>query len=155
MTKLPFGFEKPQDSPGFLLWQTTTLWERHIKKALECFELTHSQFVIMALLLWLCAHECQPTQADLAMWSKLDKMNVSKSLKALTERGLVFRSDHGADLRAKTMQLTEEGKLLVQQIVPLVEAADALFFGSVAPHEEQMLITLFSKLVAGGYDGEK
>jgi len=155
MAKLPFGFEKPQDSPGFLLWQTTTLWERRIKKALEGFELTHSQFVIMALLLWLCAHEYQPTQADLSTWSKLDKMNVSKSLKTLTERGLVVRSDHGSDLRAKTMQLTEKGKGLVHQAIPLVEGADAHFFGSVLPDEERTLITLFNNLVAGGEDGEK
>ncbi|MFO1259445.1 MAG: hypothetical protein U1E78_13685 [Gammaproteobacteria bacterium] len=35
MSNLPFGFDTPQDSPGFLLWQTTMVWQRQIKKSLE------------------------------------------------------------------------------------------------------------------------
>ena len=30
MSKAPFGFDKPEDSPGFVLWQTTTTWQRLI-----------------------------------------------------------------------------------------------------------------------------
>ncbi len=35
MTDSVFGFEQPEHSPGFLLWQTTITWQRLIKKALD------------------------------------------------------------------------------------------------------------------------
>ena len=47
-----FGFDKPEDSPGFLLWQTTITWQRLIKKALDAHDISHAQFVILAITLW-------------------------------------------------------------------------------------------------------
>jgi len=35
MTKTDFGFDKAEESTGFLLWQVTNLWQREIKKALK------------------------------------------------------------------------------------------------------------------------
>lgn len=56
MSDLPFGFDKPEDSPGFLLWQTTMIWQRQIKRSLEPYDISHAQFVIMATLMWFEAH---------------------------------------------------------------------------------------------------
>ena len=47
-SKAVFGFESPDDSPGFLLWQVTNLWQRRIRAALEPLGLTHVQFVFVA-----------------------------------------------------------------------------------------------------------
>lgn len=77
MSDLPFGFDQPQDSPGFLLWQTSVIWQRLIKKTLETYDISHAQFVIMALLLWFEAHHYNITQTLIVNWSKLDKMTVS------------------------------------------------------------------------------
>ena len=103
MIDLPFGFDKPEDSPGFLLWQTTMVWQRLIKKALEAHDISHAQFVIMATLLWFEAHHYDTTQILIVNWSKLDKMTVSKSLKKLVVQGLVKRMEHQTDTRAKTV----------------------------------------------------
>ena len=46
-------FTEATDSPGFLLWQVTTLWQRRIRQALEPFELTHTQFVLLFSCHWL------------------------------------------------------------------------------------------------------
>ena len=86
---LPFGFDKPEDSPGFLLWQTTMVWQRQIKRALESYDISHPQFVIMATLMWFEAHHYDTTQILIVNWSKLDKMTVSKSLKKLVALGYV------------------------------------------------------------------
>jgi hypothetical protein len=53
MTKTDFNFGKAEESTGFLLWQVTNLWQREIKKALERYELTHSQFVLLTSIHWL------------------------------------------------------------------------------------------------------
>ncbi|MGA7719963.1 MAG: hypothetical protein WCA84_02175 [Ignavibacteriaceae bacterium] len=47
-----FSVSTPEESTGFLLWQVTNLWQREIKKALSIYGLTHSQFVLLASILW-------------------------------------------------------------------------------------------------------
>lgn len=149
MTNLPFGFDRPEDSPGFLLWQTTMVWQRQIKKALEPHNISHAQFVIMATLMWLEAHKYDTTQILLANQTKLDKMTVSKSLKKLATLGLVSRIEHENDTRAKNVKLTAKGKEMVSTLVPIVEGIDAKFFGVATKHEEQQLTEILAKLIQG------
>ncbi len=148
MDKLPFGFDRPEDSPGFLLWQTTMVWQRQIKKALEVYDISHAQFVIMATLLWFKAHGYDTTQILIVNWSKLDKMTVSKSLKKLVTMGLVNRIEHETDTRAKSVSLTDNGKKLVHKLVPIVEGIDIRFFSKVPDLEQKSLIQTLSRLTA-------
>jgi DNA-binding MarR family transcriptional regulator len=147
MDKSVFGVERAEDSPGFLLWQTTLIWQRLIKATLEPYGLSHPQFVILAILMWFEEHDLEPTQVMMVNWSKLDKMTVSQSLKKLGVRGLVTRAEHTIDTRAKITRLTPEGKVLVRQLVPLVEGADTKFFGKVLTEEKGSLIRILRELV--------
>ncbi|QQR48940.1 winged helix-turn-helix transcriptional regulator [bacterium] len=147
MTKLPFGFDRPEDSPGFLLWQTTTLWQRQIKKTLEVYDISHAQFVIMATLMWFGAHKHDTTQVSIVNWTKLDKMTVSKALKKLAACGYVSRLEHAQDTRAKSVTLTEKGKDLVRALVPIVEKIDKLFFDKASAQEQKVLMTILSTLI--------
>ncbi len=146
MSNLPFGFDRPEDSPGFLLWQTTFVWQRQIKRALELYDISHAQFVIMATLMWFEAHHYDTTQALIANWSKLDKMTVSKSLKKLIALGYISRAEHQADTRAKSVTLTDKGKELVRTLVPIVESIDRRFFGKLPLTEQKNLISILIKL---------
>lgn len=150
--KSAFGFEAPEDSPGFLLWQTTVTWQRLIKKALEPHDISHAQFVIMAVSLWLEEHHQDPTQVAIARLSKLDKMTVSKSLKKLVVQGYVSRKESQRDTRAKWVHLTSQGKSLVSKLIPLVEQIDAEFFGAVPQADQRNLIQILGKLMAGTHD---
>ncbi len=152
MTNLPFGFERPEDSPGFLLWQTTMTWQRLIKKALEEHNVSHAQFVIMATLMWFDAHNYDTTQVLIVTWTKLDKMTVSKSLKKLTLLKLVNRIEHETDTRAKNVSLTKKGTTLIHKLVPIVEKIDSQFFGKTSATEQQKLIHILRKLIAGSND---
>lgn len=154
MSNLPFGFERPEDSPGFLLWQTTMIWQRQIKKALEAYDISHAQFVIMATLMWFEAHHYNTTQILIVNWSKLDKMTVSKSLKKLVSLGYVNRIEHETDTRAKRVSLTKKGKEMVRKLVPIVEGIDSVFFGKTSHNEQQSLIHILSKLTAGIPDAD-
>lgn len=146
MSNLPFGFDRPEDSPGFLLWQTTFVWQRQIKKALEPYDISHAQFVIMATLMWFEAHHYDTTQILIANWSRLDKMTVSKSLKKLVAQGYINRIEHETDTRAKSVSLTEKGKELVRVLVPIVETIDSKFFGKLSHAEQKNLIGILAKL---------
>lgn len=148
MSNLPFGFDKPEDSPGFLLWQTTMIWQRKIKKALEPYDISHAQFVIMATLMWFEAHAYDTTQILIVNWSKLDKMTVSKSLKKLVTLEYVNRIEHETDTRAKRVTLTRKGKEMVRKLVPIVEGVDGVFFGKASHKEQKSFMHVLAKLTA-------
>lgn len=142
-----FGFEQPEESPGFLLWQTTVTWQSLIKKALEPYHITHTQFVVMAVLLWFEEHHELPTQIAISRLSKIEKMTVSKSLKQLATQGYISRQESQKDTRAKWVTLTHKGKKLVTKLVPIVEGIDDDFFGQVSPLEKKGLIQILNKLI--------
>ena len=148
MTNSVFGFEQPEDSPGFLLWQTSVVLARSIKEALERYEITHPQFVILAILLWFSEKKQEVTQVLIARQSKLDKMTVSKSLKTLVERELVKRGESKLDSRAKKVCSTPKGKAMAAKLVPIVEKIDEDFFGHVSKTDQKLLITILIKLIS-------
>lgn len=152
MRNPPFGFDAPKDSPGFLLWQTTISWQRMIKKALEPYDISHAQFVIMAILLWLHGQKREVTQIDIVTMSKLDKMTVSKSLKKLVGMDLVARHENQEDTRAKSVQLTKSGVALAGKLVPIVEGVDEDFFGELPKKQEKDLSVILQKLTVHSYD---
>jgi MarR family transcriptional regulator, organic hydroperoxide resistance regulator len=147
MINPPFGFDSPEDSPGFLLWQTTISWQRMIKKALEPHDISHAQFVIMAILLWWHGQKKEVTQIDIVTMSKLDKMTVSKSLKKLVGMDLVARHENQEDTRAKSVQLTKSGVALAGKLVPIVEGVDEDFFAKLPKKQEKDLIVILRKLM--------
>src|SRR5438552_3272478 len=100
MAKSVFTIDKPEESLGLLLWQTTITWQRLIKKSLDKHNISHAQFVILAIVLWFETHNENPTQITIARQSKLDKMTVSKSLKKLALEGYIKRAEHVDDTRA-------------------------------------------------------
>jgi DNA-binding MarR family transcriptional regulator len=142
-----FGFDVPEDSPGFLLWQTTITWQRLIKKALDPYAISHAQFVILAITLWFTDKTQVVSQSLIIRQSKLDKMTVSKSLKKLVAEGFVKRMEHAEDTRAKSVQLTKKGKELISKFVPIVEKIDEEFFSSIKKSDRKMLVTLLNNLV--------
>lgn len=145
--KSTFGFETPEESPGFLLWQTTITWQRLIKKALDGHDISHAQFVIMAVSLWLEEHHQDLTQVAIARLSKLDKMTISTSLKKLAVQGYISRKESQKDTRAKWVSLTPKGKTLMSTLVLLVEEIDKEFFRCLDPDDQQKLIQLLNKIV--------
>jgi len=126
-----FSFDNAEDSSGFLLWQVTNLWQREIKKALEQHNLTHSQYVLLASIHWLTLHKQDVTQVLLSTHTKIDPMTTSTVLRTLQAKGLLKRTEHATDTRAKTVVLTDEGKAVVKQAVVAVEDFDRKFFSSL------------------------
>lgn len=144
--KSAFSVEKPEDSLGFLLWRNTTIWQRRIKAALLPYEISHAQFVIMAVVRWFTETRQEPTQVTIALLSGLDKMTISKSLKKLVAMGVISRTEDVRDTRAKTVRLTTKGDKLIEKIVGVVENVDRKFFGVLAAKEQKSLAQIFQLL---------
>lgn len=138
-----FGFDIPEDSTGFLLWQLTNLWQREIKRALEPFGLTHSQFVLLASIHWLTLQKKDVTQVLLSNHTKIDPMTTSTVLRTLQTKGLIERQEHSTDTRAKSVALTAEGTKIIKQAVKTVEKFDNEFFSKLKTN-----LTSFNKHIS-------
>jgi MarR family transcriptional regulator, organic hydroperoxide resistance regulator len=77
------------------------LWKREIKKALEQYDLTHAQFVLLASIHWFTLKELTVTQVILSNHTKIDPMTTSTVLRTLQAKGLLQRQEHETDTRQK------------------------------------------------------
>ena len=121
-------FERAEESPGFLLWQLTNLWQQRIRAALAPLGVTHVQFVLLASAAWIERSGAVVSQTMLSRHAHTDVMMTSQVVRALEEKGLLTRSAHPTDPRAKSVTLTEEGRALARRALAVVEDVDARFF---------------------------
>lgn len=129
--KIEFMFKAPNDSPGYLLGQVTTLWQRKHKKVLDPMNLTQTQFELLAALAWLSRQNDNVTQVNIANQSNSDRMMVSKVLRTLEEKKFISRKGHETDTRAKIIKLTDEGAKVLQKALTAIENADIDFFSAI------------------------
>lgn len=143
--KIDFKFETPEENMGYLLWQTTMLWQRKMNRALDEVGLTHTQFVILIALAWLQKNTKNVTQKDIASHSNTDRMMVSKVLRKLQSNDLVDRKEHETDTRAKCVFLTKKGALVLQKAIEIKNKANDLFFDKV--ENKQDLSKILARLI--------
>jgi len=133
---------KPENNPGFLLWQVTNLWQRCQRSRLDQIGITHVQFVLLAGLAWLDMHEGHVNQARLAQFCKTDPMMTSQVVRALAGQGLLERDKHPTDGRARHLQLTKAGAKLLNEAMPLVLETDAQFFDTLGADQPALIDAL-------------
>jgi DNA-binding MarR family transcriptional regulator len=121
-------FEQADDSPGFLLWQLTNLWQQRIRLALAPLGITHVQFVLLASVAWLENAKVLVSQTTLSRHAHTDIMMTSQVVRTLEEKGLFIRTVHPTDTRARLVSLTAEGLKIAQQALTVVESVDEQFF---------------------------
>jgi DNA-binding MarR family transcriptional regulator len=133
-----FQFVTPDDSPGFLLWQVSNLWQRKMNSGLSKLGLTHVQFVLLAGIIWLRENQESVTQARLAAHTKADIMMTSKVLRALEQRSLIKRETDSKDTRAKSLTVTQEGYDLAVAAIQIVDKIDSDFFSTLGDHVKDL-----------------
>lgn len=140
-------FARAEDSPGFLLWQVTNLWQQRMRATLAPLGITHVQFVLLASIAWLEDQHVVVTQVVLARHARTDVMMTSQVVRTLEEKGFLTRTVHPTDTRAKVVALTAEGRTVAQRAMTLVEDADAQFFAGLGD-ETATLVELMQRLIA-------
>jgi DNA-binding MarR family transcriptional regulator len=125
----PSKFKRPEDSPGFLLWQVTNSWQRRIRHTLKEIGLTHVQFVLLTTTEWLNNAELSTTQTNVARFAHTDVMMTSQVIRTLEGKGFVTVEEDHTDTRAHLLRVTPAGHKLVKRALDLVEDADESFFG--------------------------
>jgi DNA-binding MarR family transcriptional regulator len=126
-------FNNAEESPGFMLWQVTNIWQKAMRKALVPFELTHPQFVLLFSCKWLNEQNDQYgiTQVQLAQHVKMDVNVTSQVLRTLEKKGYIERRPHPTDSRANVISVTMSGDELASRAVQAVETEDRAFFSGL------------------------
>lgn len=138
-------FSSAQESSGLLFWQVATIWQRMIKKALHTLDLSHTQFVLLAVIAQLSEEGKVVTQKESSNYSQVDVMTVSSVLRLLEKKGWINRLAHPTDTRANQIRTTVEGQKLVHLAIPLIEKVDEEFFFQ-EPEKLKLFMTLLAEL---------
>jgi MarR family transcriptional regulator for hemolysin len=142
----PFKYAAANDSIGFLLWKITALWREKLAQVLDAFNITQTQYAILASLRWFEEKGEPTTQTHIGAHAKIDKMTVSKAVRKLEKIGLVQRERSSSDSRATNVQFTAKGKEAVAKAIEAVENADEEFFACLS--EDQRAQYRFLSLAA-------
>ena len=145
----PFRHDKADDSPGFLLWKLTLLWQGRLGNILRNYGITQTQYAILASLRWFEHVDEAATQTQLARHAKIDKMTLSKAIRRMEGAGLIARAGSSTDNRAKNIYFTPSGRDLIQQAVVDIEAADESFFSCLSTDLRDAYQALALQLIAG------
>ena len=138
-----WSYPSADESPGFLLWQVSNAWQRRQRAALEPLGITHVQFVLLAGIAWLGGQTAEPiTQTQLAQHTRSDLMMVSEVVRTLAGKGLLERTPHPRDSRAKSLRITASGQELAQRAIDVVEAVDRRFFAALDSRQAELTAAL-------------
>ena len=118
----------PDQAVGFVLWRVMHRYQRAVERALQPHDLTHLQFTTLAIVGWMCRTDAPATQVELAREADIHPMQVSLMLKALEAKRMVVRPPSSADLRARSVAITQSGLEALRQAFPVVIALQQRMF---------------------------
>jgi DNA-binding MarR family transcriptional regulator len=121
-------FKVIDESPGLLFWQVSILWQRKIKEALRPYNVTHTQFVILAVTHELNEKDSYVTQNDISNLSMVDVMTVSTTLRLLEKKHFITKEGHPTNTRANVIKNTKLGEDILSKVNPIIESVDKEFF---------------------------
>lgn len=108
----------------------------------ERFGLSIPAWRVMALL----GRYPNQSAADLVKRSAMDKVAISRAVSSLTELGYITRELHDDDKRRSILNLSEEGKGIYGQIVPLAKEYEQKLLAQFDDAEAHQLNTLLLRL---------
>ena len=118
----------PSKSPAYQLWLATNAWQRCVRKALEPFDITHCQFIILASIDLLKESGELPTQVAVHRFGQIDENMTSQVVRTLMSKGFLNRTKHPTDGRGNVLGLTQSGFELLETARGAVRPAIDEFF---------------------------
>ena len=104
--------------------------------------LTNGQFSMLVAL----SGRWKPRLGELADFLAMDSTTVTAAVKTLEKRGLVALMPDETDARVRRPALTDAGRVLVAQAVPLWRAEHALVNAEMAPQDPAALAQILRQL---------
>lgn len=109
----------------------------------ERFGLTIPQWRVMAVL----AIEPGLSAADVALRTAMDKVAVSRAVATLLRAGRLERHTHAEDRRRSQLQLSETGRCVYADIVPIAREYETLLVDALDAADRDALDRIWQRLI--------
>jgi DNA-binding MarR family transcriptional regulator len=113
---------------GYRLWRVHHLWHRHMERSLKALGLTRTQYLLLVATYHLISKGEAPSQIRLSNFTLVEKMMVSKTLRALEKLGYLSRKPTPGDRRVNRIQITAAGSQMLQRAFTISSEAHTRFF---------------------------
>lgn len=110
---------------GSLVWHLAMRWRNEVDRAITSLGLTHAQYSTLASLHSLTTRGIAPSQKELADYTGLQPIYVSKLVRTLETAGYLVREPHRRDSRAVALTLSDLGLKVVVEARAIVKALDS------------------------------
>jgi DNA-binding MarR family transcriptional regulator len=107
-------------TPGYLIWRLSMKWRASVDAAVAPLGLTHAQYTVLASLRGITQSGQSPSQRQLADYTGLDPIYISKLVRRLESAGLIERAPDPDDSRAVTLTITVQGARVVDHAIGIV-----------------------------------
>jgi DNA-binding MarR family transcriptional regulator len=118
------GTGRAAPTTGYLVWRLLLKWRAAMDRELAPLGLTHARFSLFASLYALSQAGRRPSQRELADFSGLEPVFISRLARALEQGGLVERDPHPADPRAVQLRITQRGLEVITTAIDVVQRLD-------------------------------
>jgi len=125
--------------PGYLIRRSRQTSTFIFTESCKDFGITPIQFAAMAILRFKPGID----QTELGEIAALDPSTAGDVIQRLERRGLLQRREQG---QRRICDLTDEGLVLLEQVSPLVVAAQSLLLSALTSREQTQLLRLMSKM---------
>ncbi|WP_235171442.1 MarR family winged helix-turn-helix transcriptional regulator [Rhodococcus erythropolis] len=110
---------------GSLVWHLALRWRAGVDRAIAHLGLTHAQYSVLASLHGLASVGERPSQRELATHTGLQRIYISKLVRALEKGGFVVSERDDRDGRAVRLDLSDEGGRVIVLAKGIVRELDA------------------------------
>lgn len=86
------------------------------------------------------------TQRELTDATLMDKVAVNRACKVLEERGLVERQPNADDGRSHLLELTDDGRAIHAEVMPMALDIESDIFSALDAHERELLRAILRRL---------
>lgn len=129
-----------------LVWRLSMRWRSAIDRAITPLGLTNAQYSVLPPLLGMERSGQRPSQRQLADFTGLEPLYVSKLARALEQAGLIERHGHPDDSRAVQLTLTSQGRevtaLASERVLGLQDGLTAPLGGLDSPATQTLIASL-------------
>ena len=138
------------DKPGHLArrFQQIAVAIFHAEVEAAGYDLTPVQYAALGTV----ATHPGLDQATLAGLIAYDRTTITGVVDRLVQKGLLLRQANSADRRAHKLQMTDQGRRVLDGIEPAVEAAQRIMLRGLSTAEAGELMRLLRKAIAAGND---
>jgi DNA-binding MarR family transcriptional regulator len=120
-------YPDPSNYAGFLVWQKSNKWEKFINSKIKEIGLNQSELLHLISITHLLRTQQELSQSQLAEYTGVTTMSVSKILTKLERLSFVERKI-GSDPRSKSIVVTEQGFVTLIQCAQLMHDSDVQFY---------------------------